>query len=217
MAAIRAIKSCKVCGRPGVWWQVAQVARLVWDPPPGVSKRRGRPVRGRVAGRARAGRRETGAGMVRYISAKSRSAVPLRRVATVAIGRRHGGTCVAQIAGHRDVRAGQRESGGAVVKRSRPATRSSCGRMRRSSDSQSDVVRHRPAQRRGALQSRGVAAVAIRRQRAAVVSIHMAQRAGDGRVRPGQRECGRAVIERRCRPICRGMADRTIGREAAVM
>ena len=41
----------------------------------------------------------------------------------------------------------------------------------------------------------------------------MAQRAGDGRVRAGQREGSSGVIESGGRPIRRGMADRTICRE----
>jgi hypothetical protein len=41
----------------------------------------------------------------------------------------------------------------------------------------------------------GVATVAIGRQRAAVVAIHVAQRACYGRVRSGQREGRSAVIE----------------------
>jgi hypothetical protein len=75
------------------------------------------------------------------------------------------------------------------------------------------VIRHGAAKGRCALPIRGVAAIAIGGQRAAVISIHVAQRAGYGGVRPGQRECCCAVIESGGRPICRGMANRTILRE----
>ena len=50
----------------------------------------------------------------------------------------------------------------------------------------SNVIRYRPAEGRGALPIRSVATVAIGGQRAAVIAINMAQRAGDGRVRAGQ-------------------------------
>ena len=60
---------------------------------------------------------------------------------------------------------------------------------------QRDMVRHRAAQGRGALPLHGVATVAIGGQRAAVVAIHMAQPAGYGRVRTGQREGCSVVIE----------------------
>ena len=79
--------------------------------------------------------------------------------------------------------------------------------------SQSDVVRYRSAQGGRALPLGSVATVAIGGQRAAVVVIHMAQRAGHGGVRAGQRERGRAVIECRSRPICSRVADRTVRRE----
>ena len=79
------------------------------------------------------------------------------------------------------------------------------------------MIRHRPAKRRCALPLSDVAAVAVSRQRPAVISTHMAQRAGHGRVRPGQRKRGRAVIERRRGPIGRRVADRTVLREPAVI
>ena len=56
----------------------------------------------------------------------------------------------------------------------------------------SDVIGYRPAKGRGALPSSGVATVAIGRHRGVVV-IHVARRAGYGRVRTGQRE-GRSVV-----------------------
>ena len=106
MASIRAIKSCKVCRRPRILVAGGASGPVVRDSPPGVVEGRRCPVRGRVAGRARAGRREAVAGMVRYISSQSCRALPLGRVAAVAIGRRDGRTGVAKIAGHRDVRPG---------------------------------------------------------------------------------------------------------------
>jgi len=73
-----------------------------------------------------------------------------------------------------------------------------------------EVIRHRPAEGRGALPGGRVTTVAIGGQRAAVIAIHMAQRAGYGGMRAGQGEgCG-GVIESRGRPIRSGMADRTI-------
>ena len=56
----------------------------------------------------------------------------------------------------------------------------------------SDVIRHRPAKCRGALPGGGVATVASGRHRGVVV-IHVARRAGYGRMRTGQRE-GRSVV-----------------------
>ena len=89
---------------------------IVGNPPPRVSECRTRPCRGRVAGRARAGSRETGPCMVRHGPAQRGGALPIRSVATVAIGRRHSGTGVAKIACHSDMRAGQGETGRVVIK-----------------------------------------------------------------------------------------------------
>ena len=116
-------------------------------------------------------------------------------MATVAIDWRQGCTDVAKVTGHRDVRAGQRKSGGAVVEgcaepRGRRVTRRARGRI-----TEHDMVRHEAPQRRGALPLKRVATVAIGGQRAAVVAIHMAQCAGYGRVRTGQREGCSVVIE----------------------
>jgi len=182
-----------------------------------VSKRRPKPIRRRVA--RRAGSRDdsdggsVGGEVIRYRPAHRLGALPLSRVAAVAIRRRHGRTGVAQVAGHGDVRAGQGKTGRAVVKdraepRGRRVARRASGWI-----TGSDVIRHRPAQRCGALPIRGVAAVAIGGQGPAVISTHMAKRAGYGRVRAGQREGCRAVIESGCRPICRGVADRTVRRK----
>src|ERR1700693_2152573 len=75
------------------------------------------------------------------------------------------------------------------------------------------MIRHSAAQGRGALPSRRVAAVAISGKSTAVISIHVAQRASYGRVRAGQREGCRVVIEGGGRPVCRRVADRTISWE----
>jgi hypothetical protein len=54
--------------------------------------------------------------MVRHGPAQRCGALPLSGVATVTIGRRHSGTGVAKVAGHGDMRAGQRETGCIVIK-----------------------------------------------------------------------------------------------------
>ena len=59
----------------------------------------------------------------------------------------------------------------------------------------SDVIGHRSAEGRRALPGGGVATVAIGGQRAAVIAIHMAQRAGYGGMRAGQGEGRGGVIE----------------------
>ena len=56
----------------------------------------------------------------------------------------------------------------------------------------------------------GVAAIAIGRQRAAIIAVHVAQGAGNGGVRAGQRKRCCAVIECGTGPIRRGVADRTV-------
>ena len=213
MASVDATKRHVVRGQARSLMAVGAGCGLMRDPPPRVSERRASPCCGVVAGRARARGRETIAGMVRDGSAKSCSALPLSGVATVAIGRRHCGTDVAKVAGHRDVRAGQRETGRVVVEdRAQPRGRG-VARRARGGITGSDVIRYRPAEGRGALPSRRVATVAIGGQRPAVISIHMAQRAGDGRVRPGQREGCSGVIESRGRPIRSRVADRTVCRK----
>ena len=164
-----------------------------------VSKRRPQPIRRGVARRA-GGWDDShdggvGSSVIGYCPAQRRRALPSSGVATVAISGRHGGTGMAKVAGHCGVRASQWETGRTVVKdRAKPGS----GRVARSTSgwvAGSNVIRHRPAEGRGALPGSGVATVAIGGQRAAVVSIHVAQRAGHGGVRAGQREGGRAVIE----------------------
>jgi hypothetical protein len=59
----------------------------------------------------------------------------------------------------------------------------------------SDVIGHRSAEGRGALPGGGVATVAIGGQRAAVIAIHMARRAGYGGMRAGLGEGRGGVIE----------------------
>jgi hypothetical protein len=195
MAPVDATKRHIVRGQAWSLMAAGAGCGLMGDPPPRVCESRASPCCGVVAGRARARRRETIAGMVRDGSAKSCSALPLSGVATVAICWRHGGTGVAKVAGYSDVRAGQREPGGAMVEdRAEPGGR---GVARRAGGwiPRSDVIRYRPAEGRGALPSRSVATVAIGRQRAAVVPIHVAQRAGDSRVRARQRKGCSGVIE----------------------
>lgn len=198
----------------------ANAARVaVIDIPPRVRKRRAQPIRRGVAGCA-CGCSDSGCGrvgseVIRHRPAHCRSALPLGGVATVAVGRGHGGTGVAKVAGHRDVRAGQRETGCVVVKdRAKPGSRG-VARCAGGWISGSDVIRYRPAEGRGALPLCDVAAVAIRGQSAAVVPINVAQRAGHGCVRAGQREGGRVVIESGGRPIRRRVADGTIRRESS--
>lgn len=58
-----------------------------------------------------------------------------------------------------------------------------------------DVVRHRPPERRGALIIGSVATVTICWQRAAIVAVHVAQRASHRGMRPSQWESRRGVIE----------------------
>ncbi len=182
-----------------------------------VRERRPKPIRRGVARRARRGHdsdhRGVGGQVIRYLPPQRRRALPSSGVATVAIRRRHGRTDVAKGAGRRDVRPGQRETRRGVVKHRAQPGRRRVARRAGGWISRSDVIRHRSAQRRGALPLRDVAAIAIRRQRPAVISSHMAQRAGHRRVRPGQRERGRVVIERRRGPIGRRVAERTILRK----
>jgi hypothetical protein len=122
---------------------------------------------------------------------------------------------VAQIAGHIGVPVGQREPGRVMVKHSRgPGSNRVTSRARRSCDreSRSDVVGHRPANGRRALESRLVAAVTIRRVQSVVVA-DVAGRAGcrsRRHMRAGQRKACRAVIKRCGGPANRRVAGRTI-------
>ena len=196
MASVDAAEGYVVRCSPGSLVAGGASGSVVRDLPPRVCKRRGGPVRSGVAGRARAGRREAVAGVIRDCSSKRRSAVPIGSVATVAIGRRHGGTGVAEVAGHGGVRTGQREAGGAVIEcGAQPRSGRMAGRAGRWI-SGSDVIGHRAAKRRRAVPVGGVAAVAIGGQRAAVVAVRVAQRASHGGVGASQRESSRAVIER---------------------
>jgi len=151
--------------------------------------------------------------VVGHHAAQRRRALPIGRVAAVAIRRRRCGTDMAKIASHGDVRAGQREASGGVVegraqpRRCRVARRAGCRVTR------SDVVGHRPAECGGALPIGGVATVAIGGQRAAVIAVYMALSAGNGRVSAGQRKGCCAVIESRGCPICSRVADGAVLRE----
>jgi len=114
---------------------------------------------------------------------------------------------MAKVAGRGDMCACQREAGRAVVeRRAEPGSSGVAGRAR-CRISGADMVRHGAAKRSGALIIRCMAAVAIRRKRAAIVAVHVAQGASDGSMGAGQRECCCAVIECRRRPVRRRMAD----------
>ena len=125
----------------------ANAARVtVIDIPPRVRKRRAQPIRRGVAGGAcscgDSGCGRVGGQVIRHRPANRSRALPLSGVATVAIRRRHGRTGVAEGAGHRDMRAGQREAGCVVVKdrakpRSSSVARSASGRI-----TGSDVIRN---------------------------------------------------------------------------
>ena len=115
MASIRAIKSLKVGSDPRSLMARGASRAIVRNLPPRVRKRRARPCRSRVAGGARARRRETRAGMIRHRPAQRRCALPVRRVAAVAIGWRHSRTGMAKVASDCDMRSGQREARGAVI------------------------------------------------------------------------------------------------------
>lgn len=70
------------------------------------------------------------------------------------------------------------------------------------------MVRHRAAQRGGALPLSGVATVTIGRRHC---GTDVAKVAGHGDVRAGQGETGRVVIEDRAKPGGRGVARRAGG------
>ena len=119
----RALEHCVVV-RIGVAYRAnaaGGVAPMINGEGGWVSERRARPGRSVMASRARRGDKP-GAGnqgrsdVIGNRSTQSLRAVPIRSVATVTSRGRHGGTGMAQGAGGVDVRAGQRESGGAVIK-----------------------------------------------------------------------------------------------------
>ena len=87
VAAIGAIKRRKVRGQAGSLVACGAGCGLVGDSPIRMRECRASPCSGVVAGRARGRSRETCAGVIRYISAERRGALPVCRVATVAIGR----------------------------------------------------------------------------------------------------------------------------------
>jgi hypothetical protein len=215
-SAIRADK-CRVARGIRVASRAHAVCAAVIQAPEVMSECRAEPIGRRVTRCASGCNNSNGGGVrgevIRNVPAERCGALPLSGVATVAIGWRHGGTDVAKIAGHSRVRPGQRETSRIVIEdRAQPRGRRVAGRAGRGIAG-SNVIRHRAAQGRGALPIRSVAAVAISGESAAVISIHVAQRAGYGRVRAGQGEGCRAVIERGSRPVCRRVADRTVRRE----
>ena len=118
---------------------------------------------------------------------------------------------------HASVPIGQRETGCVMVKNSscprRDRMAGGAGRRRRRESSR-DVIRNVAANRRGALESRRVAAVAIGGIQRVIVA-HMAGRArrrGRRHVRASQREASRAVIEDGCCPTGCVVARGTIRR-----
>ena len=132
-----------------------------------VSKGRTQPIRRGVARRASGGNdsddRCVGGKVIWHRATHGRRALPLSCMAAVAIRGRNGGADMAKVAGHADVRPGQRESRRAVIKnRAEPG----CGRVARRAGRWipgTDVIGHRTTKRRGALPLRDVAAVAIGR------------------------------------------------------
>jgi len=110
------------------------------------------------------------------------------------------------------VKTSQRETGCIMIKGSR---RPGCDRMarctlrRRNWKSGRDVVRHVPANRCGALVSRLVAPITIRRSKGEVV-VYMASGAGRRRVRSDQGKPRGAVVKTCRRPTYRRMATRAV-------
>lgn len=130
-----------------------------------VSELRPEPIGRGVARRAGGWDDSDGGGVggevIRYRPAQRGRALPLSGVAAIAIGRRLGRGDVAKVAGHCDVRAGQRKTGRIVVKdRAQPRGRG-VARRARGGIPGSNVIRHGPAEGRRALPSRSVATVAI--------------------------------------------------------
>lgn len=181
MASVDAIEHHVVRGQ--TWSLMAGGAGgpIVGNPPPRVSECRTRPCRGRVAGRTRAWSRETIASMVRHCPAQRRRALPLSSVAAVTVGRGHGGTDVAEIAGYGNVRAGQGEAGGAMVKnRARPGSRCMARVACLWISKDHMVWSWRNINRGGgALIKWIVATVASGRQRSGIVTVYVALRAGN--------------------------------------
>ena len=118
---------------------------------------------------------------------------------------------MAQIAGHVGVAIRQRETGRAVIKNpSRPG----CNRVARGAGGSRDrkarshVIWNFPTYRRGALESRLVAAITVGRTERVII-VHVAGSAGRRRrrnMRSSQSKARRAVIERRSRPANRRVA-----------
>jgi len=196
---------------------------IVRNAEPGVIKGRAQPTRGdprSVAGQA-SGRVQRG-NVVRHGAAERHGALPSGLVAAIAIRVRDCktewiGTHVARSAGRGYVRALQRPARGAVIElASRPEDGVVAGRALRGREARRDVIRYRTAERRRALPSGLVAAVAIRvRYREGVVVAHVAVGAGHdftGRrhlMRTRQRPARGAVIKG-----CGGPGDGAVARRA---
>jgi len=146
-----------------------------------MSHRRAQPICCSVARRTGSGRGEDSNGggvsghVVRYHSTHVRGALPGGCMATIAIDRRHGSSDVARRAGGRYVGPGQGEAGGGMVKDCTQPIGHVVAGITIGWIRQSDMVRDaREAGGICALKCGIVAADASGRQRAAVVSSHVA-------------------------------------------
>ena len=160
--------------------------------------------------------------VIRHLPAKGLRAQPSRLMASIAIRVRRSeaervGAHVARSAGRGYVRALQRPARRAVIEfASRPEHGVVAGRALRGREARRNVIRYRSAERRGALPSGLVAAVAIRvRHRESVVVADVAVSAGHdftGRrhlVRTRQRPARGAVVKG-----CGGPGDGVVARRA---
>jgi len=196
---------------------------IVRNAEPGVIKGRTQPARGdprSVAGDA-SGRVQRG-NVVRHSTAKSHGTLPSGLVAAVAIRVRSSkaewvGAHVARSAGGGHVRTLQRPARRTVIElASRPEHGVVASRALRGREARRDVIRYRSAERRGALPSDLVTAIAIRvRYCEGVVVAHVAVGAGHdftGRcqlMRARQRPARGAVIKG-----CGGPGDGAMARRA---
>jgi hypothetical protein len=115
---------------------------------------------------------------------------------------------VAGSARRRKVRTHERETRGAVVKRSScPRSDRMAGRALRSGgwEARSHVIRYVSTNCGGALKRSGMAAIAVRGIQRVVV-IGMAGSARRRSMRPRQRKSGHTMVERRTIPTCGGVA-----------
>lgn len=160
--------------------------------------------------------REARRNVIRYIAAQRLGGIPVRKVAAdasrVRAGQRIISVHVAQRASRCQVRAGQRETRGRMVKRRiRPGRRIVAGRTLCRREARRNVIWHIAAQRLRAVPICCVAAVASRIRRIqCVVAVHVAQRTGGRNMRARQREARRAVIKLPIQPTNRVVAGRAL-------